>query len=50
MNFNAFNVIDDKRWGQEAILDWKECDLLDQLQADQAAYSWGYTKDSPTGL
>ena len=49
MNFNAFNVIDESQWTQSPVLEWNECDLLDQLQEQQSAYSWGYTKQQPNG-
>ena len=49
LNFSAFNIIDNNDWKQDAILNWDECHILDQVQQKQAAYSWGFTKESPTG-
>ena len=49
MNFDAFNVIDEDKWGQEAILNWSECNLLDLIHDESFEYSWGFTVHTPNG-
>ena len=50
MNFEMFNRVSSTNWAPGAINDWAECDLLDELQLEQAGYTWGYTKNNPNGL
>ena len=56
MNFNQFNMIGrellgaeyETYWNQSAILNWEECDLLDQIhERTGSGYSFGVTKDNP---
>ena len=50
MNFEMFNRVSGTNWAPGTINDWSECDLLDELQLEQAGYTWGYTKNNPNGL
>ena len=53
MNFNKFNMIgldanDATFWNQSAILDWIECDVLDQIQErTRSGYTFGVKKYNP---
>ena len=49
MNFDQFNVIGDDEWGQERILNWSECNILDELQREMNEYTWGYTLGTQNG-
>ena len=50
MEFNAFNVIDEDTWEQSSILNWSECNLVDQIHQDTNEYSWGFTVNKPNGI
>ena len=53
MNFNQFNMIGldangTTFWNQSAILDWAECDILDQIQErTKSGYTFGVKKYEP---
>ena len=32
MNYNKFNQVSSSSWTQDAVKQWKECDVLDKLQ------------------
>ena len=52
MEYNKFNIIGGaNQWTQDAILNWSECDILDQVHEDtnQGLYTWGYKKSTPNG-
>ena len=46
MGFSKFNRVSSTLWGQGAIGNWDECVPLDNLQAKQNIYTWGYTHQS----
>ena len=41
MNYNKFNIVSSTSWTTGAVKDWKECDILDKLQAEDNHYSFG---------
>lgn len=41
MNYNKFNQVSSSSWTQDAVKQWKECDVLDKLQAENNHYSFG---------
>ena len=55
MNFNGFNIIGTNDgvthfWEQTPVLNWAECDILDQIQERTGdVYTFGYTKQTPNG-
>ena len=49
MSFDQFNVIGEDEWGQDQILGWSECNILDELQREMNEYTWGYTLETQNG-
>ena len=49
MNFDGFNVISQSEWSQRSILNWDECQILDEIHEALNDYTWGYTLYSQDG-
>ena len=51
MNYDAFNFVKTDTWKQKAIKSWEECTTMDLIQdAGLNFYTWGYSKETPTGI
>merc|ERR1711935_120361 len=44
LDYDKFNVIGEDKWTSDAILDWSERDILDEIHEHLASYTWCQTK------